>query len=99
MTAGLVLATLMTSAAVSMAGLIGFVGLIIPHVVRGLIGPDHRRLIPVTFVSGGVFLAVCDAIARTILAMEVPVGVITAMIGGPFFLLVLYKRRKQGWVE
>lgn len=101
---GLVLATVTTAAAVSLCGIIGFVGLIVPHVVRGITGPDHRKLIPATAVAGGVFLAVCDAVARVALfnyqgPVELPVGVVTAVIGGPFFLVILFKRRKRGWVE
>jgi len=99
-TIGLALATLVASTAVALAGLIGFVGLVVPHVIRSLTGPDHRRLIPAAAVAGGVFLAVCDAVARTVLApIEIPVGVITALIGGPFFLVILRARRKQGWIE
>jgi len=99
-TIGLALATLVASTAVALAGLIGFVGLVVPHVIRSLTGPDHRRLIPAAAVAGGVFLAVCDAVARTVLApVEIPVGVITALIGGPFFLVILRARRKQGWIE
>jgi iron complex transport system permease protein len=97
---GLVLSTLITAASVSTAGLIGFVGLIVPHAVRSLVGADHRTLIPAAALSGGVFLAVCDAIARTLLApQEIPVGVITALIGGPFFLVILRKRRKEQWTD
>lgn len=97
---GLVLATLVTAASVALAGLIGFVGLIVPHALRALIGPDHRRLLPASILGGGMFLAVCDAVARTALApREIPVGVITALIGGPFFLFVLRHRRRQGWIE
>jgi len=92
-------ATLMTAAAVSMSGIIGFVGLIIPHVARGLVGADHRRLAPAAAVGGGVFLALCDALARTVMApVEIPVGVVTALCGGPFFLLVLTRRRRRGWI-
>jgi iron complex transport system permease protein len=99
-TLGLGLATLITATAVALAGLIGFVGLIVPHVVRSLVGPDHRRLIPTAALAGGVFLAICDAVARTILApVEIPVGVITALIGGPFFLVILKSRKKRRWIE
>jgi iron complex transport system permease protein len=95
---GLAAATLMTAAAVAMAGLIGFVGLIVPHAMRALLGPGHRRLIPASALAGGAFLAVCDAAARTVHSPAVlPVGVITALIGGPFFLIILRRRRKQGW--
>jgi iron complex transport system permease protein len=96
---GLLLATLVTSSAVAVAGLIGFVGLIVPHAVRSLIGPDHRRLIPVSALAGGAFLAVCDAVARTVAApIEIPVGVLTALCGGPFFLCILKFRGRRGWI-
>jgi iron complex transport system permease protein len=99
-TLGLALATLMTATAVSLAGLIGFVGLVVPHVVRTLTGPDHRRLLPASALAGGAFLALCDTVGRVVLApMEIPVGVVTALAGGPFFLFLLRKRRRQGWVE
>lgn len=101
MIAGLAIATLVTSAAVSLSGLIGFVGLIVPHVVRNIVGPDHRKLIPAAALCGGIFLAVCDAIARSMLLLEtpIPVGVITAICGGPFFIAILRKRRRTRWTE
>lgn len=96
---GLALATLITAAAVSMTGLIGFIGLIVPHVVRSLVGPDHRRLVPAAALAGGVFLVLCDLLATTVIAPEeVPVGVVTALLGGPFFLAILRSRRKRGWI-
>ncbi len=96
---GLLCATLMAATAVSMAGMIGFVGLIVPHVTRALFGPDHRWLIPLSGVGGGTFLVVCDAFARTILApIEIPVGVLTALAGGPFFLLILQRKMKNAWI-
>lgn len=87
----LLLATsLMVGAAVSVAGLIGFVGLIIPHLLRLLIGPDHRLLIPSAALGGAVFLVLCDTAARTMLGgRELPVGAITALAGGPLFLYLL----------
>ena len=79
--------------------MIGFVGLIIPHVMRSVVGPKHRRLIPVCALAGGIFLVICDVVARTALApREIPVGVITALAGGPFFLAILRRKQKQ-WVE
>lgn len=90
----LVSATLTTASAVSVGGLIGFVGLIIPHLARLLMGPDHRILIPTSIILGAFFLVMCDAIARVILApVELPVGVITSLTGGPFFLYLLKKRK------
>jgi iron complex transport system permease protein len=90
----LALGSMMASAAVSISGLIGFVGLMIPHMTRILIGPDHRILLPASVVVGGIFLVICDALARVITgAGELPVGVITALAGGPFFIFLL--RRKK----
>ncbi len=86
--------SLMTAAAVSVSGIIGFVGLIIPHAVRMLIGPDHRLLAPMSALVGGMFLTAADTLARTAVApSEIPVGVITALCGAPFFLWLLRKRR------
>ena len=97
---GLALATLLTAAAVSVAGLIGFVGLIVPHACRRVVGADHRRLVPFAALTGGLFLSLSDAFARSVLhGREIPVGVITALLGGPFFLILLRRRRKQDWTE
>ncbi|WP_236777844.1 FecCD family ABC transporter permease [Anoxybacter fermentans] len=91
----LITAALLTASAVSVSGVIGFVGLIIPHIVRMITGPDHRRLIPAASIFGGGFLMLSDTIARTVAApTEIPVGVITALFGGPFFLYQLRKSRK-----
>jgi len=85
-------AALMTSAAVSLSGLIGFVGLIVPHAVRLIAGPDHRQLIPLSALTGAAFLAAADAAARIAVAPAIlPVGVITALAGGPFFLILLVR--------
>jgi iron complex transport system permease protein len=101
----LLLAALTTSAAVAVSGLISFVGLIVPHTVRSLVGADHRKLIPVSALAGGTFLAVCDALSRTLLPLfltgepvEIPVGVLTALCGGPFFLVILKFRGSRGWM-
>ena len=86
-------AALATSAAVSLAGPIGFVGIVVPHLVRLMIGVDHRVVLPASALFGGAFLVACDLVARTILApVEVPVGVVTAMLGGPFFLWMLVRK-------
>ncbi len=90
--------TLATAAAVSAAGLIGFVGLIIPHVTRLLIGPDYRRLVPTAALLGGAFLIAADAGARAAPGpSEIPVGVITAAIGAPFFLLLLRRQKRAAF--
>jgi len=91
--------SLMVGAAVAVSGLIGFVGLFIPHVIRLLFGADHRLLIPVSGLFGAAFLVTCDTAARTILmntsyATELPVGVITALIGAPFFVILLKKQQR-----
>ncbi len=90
----LIFSTLITSAAVSVSGIIGFVGLIVPHMMRILIGSDHRILIPASALGGGIFLVWADAVARVALQPEdLPVGIITAMAGVPFFIYLL--RRKK----
>jgi iron complex transport system permease protein len=90
-----VAASLLVGAAVSVSGMIGFVGLIVPHLLRLLLGPDHRLLLPASFLGGAIFLVWADTLARTVLGpTELPVGVITAFAGGPFFLLLL--RRSLG---
>ena len=92
------LASLMTGATVAACGLIGFVGLIVPHTVRLVAGPDHRRLVTASALAGAAFLVLADSIARTVIApREVPIGVITAMLGGPFFLALLRKRKASYW--
>jgi iron complex transport system permease protein len=93
----LLLATsLMVGAAVSVAGLVGFVGLIIPHLLRLLLGPDHRLLVPAAALMGAAFLILCDTVARTLLGgRELPVGAITAIVGGPLFLVLLRRHHLQ----
>jgi iron complex transport system permease protein len=86
-------ASIATAAAVSLAGPIGFVGIVVPHLVRLMVGVDHRIVLPASALFGAAFLVACDLVARTILApVEIPVGVITALIGGPFFLWLLVRR-------
>ncbi|MEM3061437.1 MAG: iron chelate uptake ABC transporter family permease subunit, partial [Candidatus Bathyarchaeia archaeon] len=87
-------ASLATATSVSLSGIIGFVGLIVPHITRILIGPDHRILIPASMLLGGIFLMICDALARIVmLPAELPVGIITALSGGPFFIYLLRKKK------
>jgi len=94
---GIILAgSLLTAVAVSLGGLISFAGLIVPHVARLLLGPDHVRLLPVTALSGAIFLVVADTLARSVLApTEIPVGILMAFIGGPFFLYLLRKTKRS----
>jgi iron complex transport system permease protein len=91
-----VASSLMIGAMVSISGMIGFVGLMIPHVMRLIVGSDHRLLLPASFLAGGIFLSWADTLARVLLApAELPVGIITAFFGGPFFLLLLYREGRK----
>jgi iron complex transport system permease protein len=94
-------AAFITAIAVSLSGLVGFVGLIIPHGVRLIFGPDHRQLLPLSAIIGSIFLIMADTIARVIVApAQLPVGIITAIAGGPFFLVLLAKySRKVSWLK
>ena len=89
-------ASLITGSVIAYSGPIGFVGLIVPHVLRMSLGADHRVLLPTSLFLGGAFLVVCDTIARTVLApTEIPVGIFTSILGGPFFLWLLLRKRKE----
>lgn len=90
----IVASTLITAAVVSVTGVIGFVGLIIPHLSRLLFGPKHSTLYPISFLLGGSFLVVCDTLSRSLTSQEIPVGIITALIGGPFFIYLLIRSRR-----
>jgi iron complex transport system permease protein len=88
--------TLLTASAVCISGIIGWVGLVIPHIGRMLFGPDHKILIPVSMVIGAMYLLAIDDIARTISSSEIPLGILTAVIGAPFFGYLIRKTR-GGW--
>lgn len=91
----LIIGSLLTALAVSLGGLIGFVGLLVPHFLRLILGPDHFRLLPVAAIGGATFLVIADTVARTAVApAELPVGILTAFIGGPAFLYLLNRRRE-----
>ncbi len=97
----LVLASMVSAAAVTLCGLVGFVGLMVPHITRILIGPDHRILFPASTIIGAIYLVACDAVARVIAVpfgstLELPVGVITMLAGAPFFIILL-RRKKQNY--
>lgn len=89
-------ASIITAAVISVTGIIGFVGLVVPHVVRMIAGPRHRRIMPLSLLFGGTFLIICDTLARSLVAWEIPVGIITSVCGGPFFLYLLRKMKKGG---
>jgi iron complex transport system permease protein len=85
-----------TAASVAVSGIIGWVGLVIPHAARMLVGPDHRRLLPASFALGASYLLLIDDLSRTVSTAEVPIGILTAVLGAPFFA-VLLRRTKAGW--
>ena len=92
----ILLTTLGIGTAVAVAGMIGFVGLIVPHIVRLLIGPDHRWLLPVSALAGGILLLIADTLARVIIApVELPTGILTAILGAPFFIMLLIQQRRE----
>jgi len=93
----LLASSLLVGAAVSVAGLVGFVGLVVPHALRLVLGPDHRLLVPASALAGAGFLVVCDTLARSVLGgRELPVGALTALAGGPFFLILLRRTQARG---
>lgn len=91
----LVTASLLTAVCVSVSGIIGFVGLLVPHMMRSLCGPDNRRLLPASLLAGGILLLCADTLTRAVLPHEIPIGVLTALIGGPFFCYI-FRRRQMG---
>ncbi|MBU0494513.1 MAG: iron chelate uptake ABC transporter family permease subunit [Chloroflexi bacterium] len=92
----LALGSFLTAVAVSLSGLVGFVGLVVPHIVRLVLGPDHRLLLPAATLAGAIFLVLADLLARTFIApAEMPVGIITALVGAPFFIYLLRRNRRD----
>jgi len=90
-------ATMITASAVAISGMIGLVGLIVPHLARLLVGPDYKVLMPAAMMMGGLFLLFVDNLARTLYAVEIPLGILTSLIGAPFFLYLLVNTKKKGW--
>lgn len=93
----IVCATLLTASAVSVSGMIGWVGLVIPHIARLLAGPNYRTLLPVSILAGGIFLLLVDDVARCLFSIEIPLGILTSLIGAPFFIYLLFRGRRA-WV-
>lgn len=89
----IVCSTLLTTSAVSIAGIIGWVGLVIPHISRIIVGANYKRLIPCSILIGAAYLLLVDDIARTAFSMEIPIGILTSIIGAPFFIIILLKRK------
>ena len=92
----IVAATLLTSVSVAVSGVIGWIGLIIPHLARALVGPDHRKLLPTAMILGASYLLIVDDFARCLLSMEIPIGILTALLGVPFFAIIFHYNSK-GW--
>ncbi|MGC1440532.1 MAG: iron ABC transporter permease [Burkholderiaceae bacterium] len=92
----IVAATLITSAAVAIAGIVGWIGLVIPHIARLLVGPDFTRLLPVALILGAAYLLLVDTLARSLAVVEAPLGVLTALLGAPVFIYLLFNGRR-GW--
>lgn len=96
----LIVASLVAASSVAVSGIIGFVGLIIPHMIRLIVGPDHRVLIPFTLLGGAIFMILADTLARIVIApAEIPVGIITSLFGAPFFIFLLYKNKKNNFMR
>jgi iron complex transport system permease protein len=94
----LIIATaLMVGGSVAISGVIGFVGLIVPHIFRMIVGPNHKLLVPLCIVGGGIFMIVMDTIAKSMFSIILPVGVLTSLIGAPFFIYVMRTRKKEIW--
>ena len=92
----LIVSSFVVAYSVAFTGMIGFVGLIVPHIMRNIIGPLNKRLIPFVLIYGGIFLLVCDTFGRIILApVEIPIGVIASILGAPFFLYLALKRSRR----
>jgi iron complex transport system permease protein len=92
----LTVGALLTGAAVALSGLVGFVGLIVPHIARIVLGPGHRLLLPASLLIGAIFLVLADLVARTLIApQEIPLGVVTALVGAPFFILLLRRAKRE----
>jgi len=88
--------TLVTAASVSICGMVGWIGLVIPHLARAIVGPNYRVLMPVTFIVGATYLLLIDDVARCLASVEVPLGILTSFIGVPFFILI-FKKNVRGW--
>jgi iron complex transport system permease protein len=95
----LITSSMVTAICVSVSGIIGFIGLLVPHIIRSITGPDNRKLLPLSFFAGAIILLSADTITRAVLPVEIPIGVLTSLIGGPFFCYVFKKQHmaKQGF--
>ena len=90
----IVAATLVTAASISVSGMIGWIGLVVPHLMRKLFGGNYRELLPASMLGGAVFLLLTDNISRNLLETEIPIGILTALVGAPFFLYLMMRKEK-----
>lgn len=88
--------TLVTSASVAVAGIVGWIGLVIPHLARAIVGPNYKVLLPTSMFVGAVYLLIVDNIARLLTTVEIPIGILTAILGVPFFVFI-FKHNMKGW--
>ena len=88
-----------TAASVANSGIVGWVGLVIPHFARALIGPDHRRLLPASALLGAAFMLLIDTMARSLISAEIPLGILTALVGAPVFMVLLHRTQNDGWQQ
>ncbi|MBN1928993.1 MAG: iron ABC transporter permease [Chlorobiaceae bacterium] len=93
----IVAASLITASVISISGLIGWIGLLVPHAARLLVGPDHRVQLPLSFLLGGIFLLLFDNLSRTLFPVEIPIGIVTALVGAPFFIAILKFSSRKAW--
>ncbi|ACF13419.1 transport system permease protein [Chloroherpeton thalassium ATCC 35110] len=93
----MVCATLVTASVISFSGIIGWIGLLIPHLARFVAGPNHRWLLPTSFLFGAIFMLLVDNVARSVASVEIPIGIITSLVGAPFFIYFLKNSSKQSW--
>ncbi len=91
----IICSTVITAAAIAISGIVGWVGLIIPHICRMISGPNHNTLVPLSVAVGAVYLLIVDDVARTLASIEIPLGIITSLIGAPFFIYLMYQKRKS----
>ena len=87
-------ATMLSASAVCLGGMIGWVGLMMPHIALSVVGADYRRLLPASALFGALFLVLIDDVARSLMVMEIPIGVLTAFLGAPFFVLLILRKKK-----
>ena len=93
----LLLVSIIVAAQVSVSGGVGWVGLVIPHLARMFVGPDHRYLMPASALLGGIYLLVMDGLARNLSTLEIPIGLLTALVGTPIFAIVFWRMQSRGW--